>query len=125
MNSFNREVYAAKLHAEGYSCSQCVLMALADKLGIDLGTAAKIGAGMGAGVAVGEICGAASAMAIAEGLLQNETDANSKLKVMPKVAKLMREFATPFKGNIRCKDLKGKCGVSCDELISRAIKLID
>ncbi|MCM1441711.1 MAG: C-GCAxxG-C-C family protein [Roseburia sp.] len=121
----NKEDYAKKLHADGYSCSQCVLMALSDELGIDQDTAAKLGAGMGAGLAIGEICGAASAMAIAEGLRQNDTTANSKLKVMPDVGKLMKEFARPFNGHIRCRDLKGKCGISCNELIIRAIQLID
>lgn len=125
MTTSQREDISRKLHHEGYSCSQCVLMALADKLGIDNETAAKIGAGLGAGVAVGEICGAASAMAIAEGLRQNDSSADSKKGVMPKVGKLIREFANTYDGRVTCRDLKGKCGATCDELIAKAIRLLD
>lgn len=125
MTTIQIEELSRELHRDGYSCSQCVLMALADKLDIDKNTAAKIGAGLGAGVAVGEICGAASAIAIAEGLRQNDTSADSKKGVMPKVGKLMREFSRPYDGRITCRDLKGKCGATCDELIARAIRLLE
>ncbi len=121
----NRKKKARRLHAEGYSCSQCVLMACGDLVGLDDVTAAKIGAGLGAGVACGEICGVANAMAIAVGLKNDDSAADSKKRAMPAVRKLCMRFAEPNEGLLACRDIKGKCGRTCDELISDGVGLLE
>lgn len=113
-----------RLHEEGYSCSQCVLMACAPELGIDAHTAAVVGSGLGAGMAVGETCGVVSAMAIAEGLKRGNAAAGGKLEVMPKVRRLCNEFAGRHGGKLACRDLKGKCGCTCGELIADGIRMV-
>ncbi len=127
MNIDERIDKALELRKEGYSCSQCVLMALVDKLGINDQLAVRIGAGLGSGVTCGELCGAVNALAIAEGLKlkPEEATSNSKKIVMPKTSKLMKEYSEPFDGKLTCRDLKGKCGKTCEELIARAISLAE
>lgn len=114
----------SRLHEQGYSCSQCVLMTYAPDLGIDTETAARIGAGLGAGVACGEICGVASAMAIVTGLRNQDSSPTSKKAAMSATRRLLDEFSKPFGGKLTCRDLKGKCGMSCDRLIARGIELL-
>lgn len=113
-----------ELHDKGYSCSQCVLMAYADAMDVDMETAARMGSGLGAGVSVGEICGVASAMAIVAGMRNGDGGAMSKKTVMPKVRALLSDFSGPFGGKLACRDLKGKCGLSCDALIERGVELL-
>ena len=127
MNVDERVEMGLKYRKEGYSCSQCVIMAMADKLGIDSELAIRIGAGLGAGVTCGELCGAVNAMAIAEGLKlkPEEITSESKKIVMPKTSRLMKSFSEPFDGKLTCRDLKGKYGTSCEELIARAIRLAE
>ena len=107
----NRKKKARRLHAEGYSCSQCVLMACGDLVGLDDVTAAKIGV--------------ANAMAIAVGLKNDDSAADSKKRAMPAVRKLCMRFAEPNEGLLACRDIKGKCGRTCDELISDGVGLLE
>ena len=125
MNIEDRVELGLKFRKEGYSCSQCVLMALTDKLGIEREIAVRIGSGLGAGASCGELCGAVNAIAIAEGLKTDNITPESKKIVMPKVSDLVSKFSKPFGGKVNCRDLKGKCGVPCEELISRAIRLAE
>lgn len=127
MDTEERVEMGLKFRKDGYSCSQCVLMALTDKLGIDHQMAIRIGAGLGAGATCGELCGAVNAMAIAEGLKLKPEDATSDSKkiIMPKTSHLMKNFSEPFDGKLTCRDLKGKYGKTCEELIARAICLVE
>lgn len=115
---------ALNLRKEGYNCAQCVLMACNDILGITKETAALIAAGLGSGVARGEICGVANALAIAEGLRTNDATPSGKLKVMPRAKAICDRFAEPYGGKITCRDLKGKCGATCPELICQGISIL-
>lgn len=119
-----RETEALRLRQQGYNCSQCVLMACDDIIGIDREMAARLSAGLGSGVARGEICGVANSLAIAEGFRQGDSTPGAKLKVMPNVKRLCDRFSDPYGGKITCRDLKGKCGRSCEELICEGIRIL-
>lgn len=125
MDNISRKEKARRLHDKGYSCSQCVLMACADMTGIDEEMAARIGAGLGAGVACGEICGVAGAMAIAVGLRNGDSASDGKKRAMPEVRQLCKRFAEPNGGLLACRDIKGKCGRACDELIADGVRLLE
>jgi len=114
---------AVDFHNSGYNCSQSVLMAFAAEAGISEDLAARCGAGLGGGVgALGEICGVVTGMGIAEGLMGNGSN-DSKKRAVPIVNRLGRTFGTKA-GCIRCRDLKGKCGFSCDELIRMGVEIL-
>lgn len=124
MDKEKRMARAKELHALGYNCAQCVLMSVHDMVGIDEHTAATLSAGLGAGVGRGEICGVANALAIATGLRMNDDACDGKKRVMPESIRLLKEFSAPCGGCITCRDLKGKCGRSCDDLISEGVALL-
>lgn len=125
MDKNERISKALELRKQGYSCSQCVLMSCADIAGIDESMAARIGAGLGGGVATGEICGVANALAIAAGLKEGISSPDGKKIVMSKVRELCTAFSEPYGGCITCRDLKGKCGRPCEDLISDGIRLLN
>lgn len=124
MDIKKRKEKAEQLHQEGYNCSQSVLMACADKLGITEAQGAVIGSGLGAGVAIGEICGVANALAIGAGLLAADPSASGKKSVMPRVREMCRKFSEPYGGRITCRELKGQCGRSCDQLIAEGVEIL-
>ncbi|MBE6904179.1 MAG: C_GCAxxG_C_C family protein [Ruminococcaceae bacterium] len=66
---------AMKLFKEGYNCSQAVLLAFADDLGIDKKTAAMLASSFGGGMGrMREVCGAVSAMFMIAGLKYGYSD---------------------------------------------------
>ncbi len=73
---------ARDLFLEGYSCSQAVLGAYAEELGLEKDTAMKLAAPFGGGIGrLREICGACSGMLMAFGLLYGyEAPDNPKQK---------------------------------------------
>ena len=115
---------ALALRKEGYNCAQAVMMAFPDITGIDDKTAALMTAPLGAGVACGEICGVANAMAIVQGFITADPNPDGKKKAMPAAKQLLTEFSKPFGGCITCRDLKGKCGKSCDELVASGVRIL-
>lgn len=115
---------ALTLRKEGYNCAQTVMMAFPDATGVDDKTAAVMTASLGAGVASGEICGVANAIAIAQGFITADSSPLSKNKAMPATKKLLEEFSRPFGGCLSCRELKGKCGKSCEELIASGISIL-
>ena len=120
-----RQDYAIEQRGKGYNCAQCVLMSLADKLGIDEALAAKLTAAFGSGFAAsGEICGALSALGIAEGLAENDSTPQAKLKAMKATHTMFERFKEENDGRFRCRDLKGKEDTrSCPDLIRQAIAI--
>ena len=117
--------YAIDLRKKGYNCAQCVLMSLSDKLNIDENLAAKLTAAFGSGFAgSGEICGAVSSLGIAEGLKENNSGPEAKIKVMKSTRQLLEKFKEENGGRFLCRDLKGKEGArSCPELIRQSIAI--
>lgn len=104
---------ARELFLEGYNCSQSVVLAFEDKIGLDRATALKIASSFGGGFArLREVCGAVSGMCIVAGLLYGYDDITDKsLKTMH--YKRIQELAERFKeeaGSIICRELLGKSG---------------
>lgn len=120
-----RQRYAIELREQGYNCAQCVLMALSDRLGIDEGLAAQTTAAFGSGfAATGEICGAISALGIAEGLFENDSTPKAKVKAMKDSHAMFEQFKEENGGRFRCSDLKGKLDARpCPDLIRQAIRI--
>lgn len=100
---------------EGLNCSQVVLLAFAEELGIDDDFALKISCGFGGGMCHGEVCGAVSGAIMALGLKYGQwdiLDTASKLKT----SEVVKEFVTEFKclnNSITCRDLLG-CDLNTD-----------
>lgn len=120
-----RQIYAIELRSQGYNCAQCVLMALSDMLDIDEGLAAQTTAAFGSGFAAkSEICGAMSALGIAEGISENDSTPKAKLKAMKATHSMFEQFKEENGGRFRCSDLKGKVEArSCPDLIRQAIRI--
>ncbi len=101
---------ALKCFKNGYFCSQAVLIAFCEDLGMDQQTALKVASGFGGGMGrMGEVCGAVTGAFIVLGLdawtaeVPNPEEKN-------KVSARIREFSEIFKqrhGSILCKDLLG------------------
>lgn len=65
----NNPKYAVQLFKEGYNCSQAVLGAFCDELGMDLETALRLASSFGGGMGrLREVCGAVSSMFMVAGL---------------------------------------------------------
>lgn len=116
---------AGKLRSEGYSCSQCVLMALSDKLGLDEQTAMRLSSAYGAGFAgTGGICGALSILGAAQGMITDVHAPADKVKAMRATRELYDRFKDENKGRTLCCDLKGKEDArTCEELVLQAVRI--
>lgn len=104
---------AVKLFKNGYSCSQAVLLAFADDLGMDEQTALKISASFGGGMGrLREVCGAFSGLLMAAGLKYAPTDPKDIAAKTAHYA-LVQQLAAEFKaqkGSIICRELLGLTG---------------
>ena len=71
----SRRETAVRLFKEGYSCSQSVLLAFSDQIGISEEQAALVSSSFGAGIGkLREVCGAVSGMLMAAGLIRGYAD---------------------------------------------------
>jgi C_GCAxxG_C_C family probable redox protein len=95
---------------EGFSCSQAVLAAFCEPLGLDRDTALKISQSFGGGMAhMGETCGAVTGAFMAIGLKHGRIHAADE-KAKEKTYALVQEFVRRFRcryGSIICRDLLG------------------
>lgn len=116
---------ARELRAQGYNCSQTVVLVFASDCGISHDEAARISAGLGGGIGgCGEACGVVSAMAIVVGALSSGAP-KEKAAVYSETRALVNEFAAKNCGFLRCSDLKGKCdNRSCEQLIADGIEIL-
>lgn len=111
---------ARAFFTEGYNCSQAVLMAFAEELGISLSMAAKIASSFGGGMGrLREVCGAVSGMFMTAGLLcgyDDPKDHSEKTAHYKRVQELAAEFRKK-NGSIICRELLGlnQTGVSHHE----------
>ena len=97
---------AVKLHSSSMNCAQCVLCAASKYIEIDPDYARRIAAGFGGGIKSGEVCGAVSGAVMALGVAGKQD--------------CTKEFVDDFKtffGSCVCRELKGKSGIPCDDLI--------
>lgn len=117
--------HAIELRNQGYGCAQCVLMSLADRLGLQEKQAAKIAAAYNMGFAgSGNMCGAISILGVAEGLLSKGYGPEDKSKVMWNTKDLLDKFAKENNGRYLCRDLKGKEDAKkCPDLIKDGIRI--
>ena len=102
---------AVALHAQGFNCAQCVLLACGKYTGLEPETARRVAAGFGGGVRSGEICGAISGAVMTIGL----TEEDPRL-VAARTKQCVERFRQEF-GCVRCQELKLN-RVPCDTLIA-------
>jgi C_GCAxxG_C_C family probable redox protein len=99
--------HAAACFDEGFSCSQSVLSAYADDLGLHRPASLKIAEAFGGGMAIGETCGAVTGALMVIGLKhgrEQADDAQSK----DHTKELARRFVEEFRARhdtIVCKEL--------------------
>lgn len=108
---------AKALFLQGYNCSQSVVGAWCEDLGLDLETALKISSGFGAGMGrMREVCGAVTGAFMILGLKYGNTEGgNSKAK--GENYKLIQDFTAKYKAvngrdTIICRELLGLDGAS-------------
>lgn len=101
---------AEKEFESGFSCSQAVLAAFSQSLGMERDTALKIAQPFGGGMAQrGETCGAVTGAYMVLGLKYGRTRAEDA-QARDKTYALMREFIERFTaahGSLQCRDLLG------------------
>ena len=108
----NKEKAAAAkaLFMEGYNCSQAVVGAWAEDIGLDSETAYKIASGFGGGIGrMREVCGTVTGMYMALGLARGYSDSKDnadKKRVYTEVQQLAERFKED-NGSIICRDLLG------------------
>ena len=101
---------AVQTFKRGFSCSQAVLAAVSEPLGLDREKALKISQPFGGGMAsMGLTCGAVTGAMLAIGLKYGRTqpeDEEAKQKTYRLVRELLRRFQDRH-GSIVCRDLIG------------------
>ncbi len=108
-----------RLFKEGFDCSQIVLAAVADRIGITREQAYGVASCFGIGMAQGETCGAATGAMMAIGIRYGNVkpgDLKTKSEVFAKRDEFIRRFAE-MNGKVRCPDLLGRRVDTFDELM--------
>lgn len=106
---------AKELFKKGYNCSQAVLGAWCDELGLDFDTAMKISQTFGGGMGrLREVCGTCTGAFMALGLKYGTAD-SSDSATKKEVYELVQKFAKRFKevngfDSIICRELLGLSG---------------
>lgn len=100
---------ARELFMDGYNCSQAVLLAFADDTGLDKKILASLISPFGGGMAGSHknVCGAASGMLAAMGMLRGYTDPKDK-EAKGRFYTLLRPMLDKFKeenGSLICKEI--------------------
>lgn len=107
---------ALELFAQKYHCSQAVLAAFAEELGITEKQALKLGGCFGGGMCKGEVCGACTGALMALGLKYGQceiNDSDSKAKTNEVTVKFLEAFSDE-NGSYICRELLG-CDLSTQE----------
>ena len=103
-----RQMYAAKLFAEGHNCAQAVAVAFCDVTGLTPEIAAKLTSSFGGGMGrLGEVCGAVSGMLAVAGILYGGDGTGSDEEKKAHYARV-RELAERFRaeaGSLLCRDI--------------------
>lgn len=101
---------AEELFLQGYNCSQSVLGAFTDELGLDRETAFRLSSSFGGGMGrLREVCGAVSAMFMIAGLkdgYSDPKDREAKAEHYKRIQKLAEKFREE-NGSIVCRELLG------------------
>ncbi len=102
-------VLAEEFFKKGYNCSQSVVAAFTQELGISEEMALRLSCGFGGGVGrLREVCGAFSGLTIVISMLYaNPADPDDKSKIYAIIQHLAEEFKKESGGSIICKELLG------------------
>jgi C_GCAxxG_C_C family probable redox protein len=115
------ETAAAAIAANKMNCSQCVLTAFSEELGLDRKLAVKLAMGLGGGMGhTGQICGAVSGAYLVLGLKQDLNPANA-LEIKEKTYAWIKDFNSKFikrNGSTNCTELLGYDLKQPDQLIA-------
>ncbi len=112
-----RAIKAVKLFKEGYNCSQAVVGAWCDELGMNFKTAVAISAGFGGGMGrMREVCGACTGAFMVLGLKYGGYEPADREK-KAEMYSIIQRFAERFKeengfNSIICRELLGAGGKS-------------
>ncbi len=104
-----RKEQAAELYSKGFICSQAVFGVFAEKYGLPMETALKIGCGFGGGMRNAELCGAVTGAVMVISLRYGHTvgsDSEVKQLCFQKTKEFTDRFAAKNK-SIVCRDLLG------------------
>lgn len=108
---------AEKIFSEGYNCSQSVLLAYSEDLGLSGETAFRVASGFGGGMGrMQETCGVVTGAIMAIGLSAWDTEA-APAKAKESTYGLVNEFIKKFRSRnktISCRELLG-CDMNSDE----------
>ena len=100
-----RKETAAEYFRQGYNCSQAVVLAFKDEIGLDEEVLARMSVGLGGGVGrMREVCGAVSGMAIVIGYLKGDGTPDARNAVYPVAQEACRQFKE-LNGSIVCREL--------------------
>ena len=139
----NRVEKAEELFKSGYNCSQSVIGAFCDDLGLDFNTTMKLSEGFGGGIGRMRLtCGAVSGMVMVTGMMlsRGEKDGDTRMEVYGKVQELAEKFKE-MNGSIVCAELLGENTNTnpkpdartdayykkrpCVELVKDAVKIVE
>ncbi len=120
--TLNERVERAKeLRAQGYNCSQCVVMAFDDVIDGDMSMLVRVAHGFGSGMgASGDVCGAISGTTMVLGLVH---DNEPRPQLYSRVREARADFVN-LEGYSDCRDLKKEGRKPCLELITDAVALL-
>jgi len=108
--AMDRVELAVSLFEKGFSCSQAVLAAFADRFGVEREIALRIAAGFGGGMGrMAQTCGAATGAFMLIGLKYGGIDAKDR-QAKEKAQAVVREFANRFisrNDSLLCRELLG------------------
>lgn len=109
---------ATNLFLDGYNCTQSILYAFREELGLSEETSLKISCGLGAGMArKGEVCGAVTGgilvLGMRHGRVLNE-DRTATETTYAKTQELMNRFTSKH-GSCLCRQLLKGCDLSTED----------
>jgi C_GCAxxG_C_C family probable redox protein len=115
---------AVRLMKEGCACSQAILAAFGEPLGLPRETALHIAAGFAGGMRRGDTCGAVTGAYMVLGL-RHATENCDKSAGRADTYARVQEFTQRFRslnGSVDCRDLLG-CDISTPEGMKNALEL--
>ena len=113
MNHVNK---AKELYKQGFYCSQAVLAAFADELGLTEKQALQVGSCFGGGMCKGEVCGACTGALMVLGMKYGRyifDDWGSQMKANDMAIRFLNEFSKE-NGSYICNELLG-CDIATPE----------
>lgn len=107
---------AEELYRQGFYCSQAVLAAFADELGLTEKQALQVGSCFGGGMCMGEVCGACTGALMVLGMKYGRyisDDLESQMKANEMAVKFLEMFSKE-NGSYICNELLG-CDIATPE----------